>query len=105
MNIVGKMSNTKYFCSSLYLLFPRSAPLADSEHLKEIQKLLPDMIEAGEARSMGSQALMQFVAIAVTLGIAIVSGVITGDHKLALIAIYCSFYVTIVTGVIIGSHS
>jgi hypothetical protein len=36
------------------------------------------MIEAGEGRTMGSQALMQFIAVAITLGIAIVTGVVTG---------------------------
>jgi hypothetical protein len=62
-------------------LFPKSAPLPDSEHLIEINKLLPGMVEAGEGRSMGTQALMQFVAIAITLGISIVTGLVTGNNS------------------------
>ena len=54
--------------------------MEDSEHLKELQNMLPDMIEPGEDRSMEAQALMQFVALAITFGIAVVTGVVTGKN-------------------------
>ena len=55
--------------------------MEDSEHLKELQNILPGMIEPGEDRSMEAQALMQFVALAITFGIAVVTGVVTGKTK------------------------
>ena len=72
---------------SLYILFPKSAPTADSEHLKELDKLLPGMISAGEERTMANQALVQLIAVGVTLSMALVTGAGTGEklHELGLL--------------------
>jgi hypothetical protein len=57
-----------------------------SDLLNEPQELAPGLIEAGEDRSMATQALMQFIAVLVTLGIAIVTGLITGDARGKILA-------------------
>lgn len=76
--IVCYLATQDIYGPSLYLLFPKSAPEADSSELLQVQGELPGLIEAGEGRSMSTQALMQLAALAITIGLSIVSGAITG---------------------------
>lgn len=71
-----------FFFFSLYLLFPRSAPDSetDSARLADLRGHLPQ-IAGGEGRTLGTQALMQLVALGATVGLAIVTGLLTGTSE------------------------
>ena len=62
---------------SFYLLFPLAAPKEGSASLRDLQTKLTD-IEAGANRTMETQALMQLSALAITMGVAVLSGWATG---------------------------
>ena len=75
---------------SLYLLFPQSAPEAGSDRLSELQRQLPQ-IEAGQGRTMTTQALIQLACILITLTSALVGGLLTGEfykRKRKLLTVY-----------------
>ena len=63
---------------SLYMIFKSAAPNEGSDKLQELQDQFPDLISAGENRTLGSQALMQLAALVITVCLAIVCGSITG---------------------------
>ena len=63
---------------SLYMIFPHSAPKEGSSQLTALQNEFPDLVEAGENRSMEYQALMQFAALAITLCLSTICGGLTG---------------------------
>ena len=62
---------------SFYLLFPLAAPKEGSDSLSDLQTKLKD-IEPGANRTMETQALMQLSALAITMGVAVLSGWATG---------------------------
>ena len=62
---------------SLYTIFPARAPVLNSTQYIELVELNPDAV-AGLGWSAGKQAGFQFVALAVTLVVAILGGVLTG---------------------------
>ena len=61
----------------MYTIFPRCAPEEGSQDLTDLQAELAS-VEAGEGRTLGTQALYQLVALLVTLAIALVCGALTG---------------------------
>ena len=63
---------------SLYMIFPHAAPKEGSSQLTALQNELPDLIEAGDNRTMAYQALMQFAALAITICLSTVCGGLTG---------------------------
>ena len=76
------LASEKNYGQSLYIIFPKAAPLEDSSELVKIQEQFGanhhDLVEGGESRTMETQALMQIAALAITLAIAIAGGAITG---------------------------
>ena len=66
---------------SLYLIYPRCAPVSGSEDLERIQALLP-RIEEGEGRTVEMQTIYQLIGLVVTLAIALISGALTGLWKI-----------------------
>lgn len=62
---------------SLYEIFPARAPNSETK-LAEMRDNYG--ISAGLNRTAGQQAAYQLLALVITLGIAIVSGLITGNH-------------------------
>ena len=65
---------------SLYLLFPMCAPVEGSDELKMVQAELSS-VSAGEGRALAMQAIMQLVALGVTMIIAIFMVLTTGLIK------------------------
>ena len=65
---------------SLYQLFPQRAPEEDTDELAKIQEVF-SMVSGGKNRSAGMQAGFQAIALVMTLGVAIVGGVITGENS------------------------
>jgi len=75
--VVAGLASEDYYHESLYEIFPARAPAFNTTELLAIQKFLPNVM-AGEGRTGYQQAGMQAAALACTLGMAIVSGLITG---------------------------
>ena len=65
------------FCS-LYLIYPRCAPVTESNSLKLLQEALP-RIEPGDERSFEMQAIFQLTGLVTTLFIALITGSFTGE--------------------------
>ena len=63
---------------SLYLLFPRRAPIEGSGELVALNEQLDGQIEAGDGRTASEQALMQLAALVITIVLSLVSGAVTG---------------------------
>ena len=70
-----------FYNHSLYLIYPRCAPVSGSEDLERIQALLP-RIEEGEGRTVEMQTIYQLIGLVVTLAIALISGALTGLRKI-----------------------
>ncbi|XP_068231565.1 ammonium transporter Rh type A isoform X2 [Palaemon carinicauda] len=62
---------------SLYQIYPEMAPEENTEEFTRLKNLLPDL-EPGSGRTASTQAGLQIVALAITLGISIVGGIATG---------------------------
>ncbi|CAH1797863.1 unnamed protein product, partial [Owenia fusiformis] len=70
-----------HFCKtimyfSLYITFPARAPVFNTTELLEINNVFT--IDAGDGRTASVQAGMQAAALAMTLVVAIIGGIITG---------------------------
>ncbi|XP_064651473.1 ammonium transporter Rh type A-like isoform X2 [Lineus longissimus] len=74
--IVASLAVEKNYGYSLYEIFPARAPAANTTQLLEIQKVLS--INSGSGRSAGMQAANQVFALLLSLGFAIVGGILTG---------------------------
>ncbi|XP_022685920.1 ammonium transporter Rh type A-like isoform X1 [Varroa jacobsoni] len=75
--IVAASADYTHYNDQLYERYPARAPVANSTDLKEAQQLNTDL-EAGLGLSGREQALQQLAALTATLGIALVSGLLTG---------------------------
>ncbi len=62
-----------------YATFGEATPLEGSSELRELVTRLPHLKgTSGQARTMGTQALMQLAALLITLAMALVGGLLTG---------------------------
>ena len=79
----GNLSNLLaiFFSFSLYMIFPARAPVLNSTQYFELVEFDPDVVD-GLGWSAGKQAGFQFAALAVTLVVAILGGVLTGKLHL-----------------------
>jgi len=75
--VMAAIATEDVYGPSLYTFFPRCAPVEGSDELAELQGQL-DSVEAGEGRTLGTQALYQLVALLVTLAMALIGGAVTG---------------------------
>ena len=70
------LATEEIYGPSLYMVFPMAAPKEGSRKLAKIQGMFDkdhhDLIEPGEDRGMGTQALIQLSALAITLAVAVV---------------------------------
>ena len=73
---------------SLYSIFPLAVPPENSEQFKEFHLLHEDIKSGGSGRSMSTQALIQLFSLAITVAIAIGSGLMTGDLILVYIQVF-----------------
>ncbi|XP_076066961.1 ammonium transporter Rh type B-like [Oratosquilla oratoria] len=78
--VASFFASETYYGLSLYTQFPRMAPAANTTALRTLQGLHPE-IEAGEGRSASMQALMQALGTLVTLIVAFLSGLVTGEER------------------------
>ncbi|KAK7071730.1 hypothetical protein SK128_020423 [Halocaridina rubra] len=75
--IVSAVASEDSYGPSLYEIFPERAPEEGTAEFARVRNLLPDL-EPGSGRSAGGQAANQILALAITLGIALVGGIVTG---------------------------
>ncbi|RXG70125.1 hypothetical protein Avbf_07441 [Armadillidium vulgare] len=75
--IMAAVASESSYGSSLYLIFPARAPSEGSEELLRLQSQIPEL-EPGSGISASTQALYQFLALLVSLVIAIAGGILTG---------------------------
>jgi len=75
--LVVLLASEESYGTDLYKIFTRCAPEEGSHLLKKVQLENPE-IEAGEGRSLSFQALVQLIGLAVTFGLAITTGAVTG---------------------------
>lgn len=76
-SIVAAMSTEEKWGRSLYEIFPDMAPKENTTEFIEFHKKFPDL-DPGHGWSSSKQGANQIFALLITLGIAIVSGLITG---------------------------
>ena len=62
------------------MIYPRCAPDAENPYLNELQVFVPS-IKEGEGRSFEMQAFYQLVGLLITLVLALVSGLVTGNRS------------------------
>ncbi len=78
--LVCYLATADIYGPSLYILFPKCAPVEGSSELRELMEQLPDKIEAGDGRTTSEQALMQLAALVITVVLSLVSGAVTGKN-------------------------
>ncbi|TRY90014.1 hypothetical protein DNTS_034378 [Danionella cerebrum] len=71
------VASEEIYGPSLYQTFAYRAPPEGDPHLAELQKLIPDL-QAGLGRSAKEQALFQLAALAGTIALSAVGGLLTG---------------------------
>ena len=76
-----------FYNHSLYLIYPRCAPISGSEDLQRVQALVP-RIDEGEGRTVEMQTIYQLIGLVVTLAIALISGALTGLQNFYFVASY-----------------
>ena len=65
--------------ANLFKIFPKAAPAEGEDALETYRRELDwDDLPAGEGRTFKRQAIVQLMAVFVTLIIAIVTGIVTG---------------------------
>ncbi|XP_066943155.1 ammonium transporter Rh type B isoform X1 [Macrobrachium rosenbergii] len=75
--IVTAMASEATYGPSLYQIYPEMAPEEDTEDFTRIKQFIPDL-EPGSGRTASTQAGLQILALAITLGISLVGGLATG---------------------------
>lgn len=76
-SISASLASYEQYKTSLYMIFPARAPVLNSTQYFELVEFDPDVVD-GLGWSAGKQAGFQFAALAVTLVVAILGGVLTG---------------------------
>ena len=79
------LATEEIYGPSLYMVFPMAAPKEGSRKLAKIQGMFDkdhhDLVEPGEDRGMGTQALIQLSALAITLAVAVVGKFMLNVHN------------------------
>jgi len=75
--IYAAVASEESYGPSLYLIFPRRAPMNGTEEMIRLQENLPSL-SPSDGRGAGGQAAAQLIATGVTLAISIGGGLVTG---------------------------